>query len=213
MWQYWQKGTSQFIRVMFTIQLVCGVAHSVSCHSLYPHVEHSVCGLALGVSGPSICPALGRLSNDAGSIGIRTELGDTMKTALNSGTRWRLHWTRRNDEDCTGLGDTVKTAPDSRTRWRLHRTRGPVCSHMLLSEISGIEYFIDNNVVGYIKGWNWAPSLLLSVNISLPTLYVKTLLSERGQNSFCPLIFKYFYFNWEWYGKLYSDTHFFFMCM
>jgi hypothetical protein len=81
----------------------------------------------------------------------------------------------------------------------------PPCIHMLLSETCGIEYFVGNIVV-YIKWWTSAPSLPLSVKIFLPSQYVRSLLSESGLNSFCP-IFKYLYFNWELYAKLYSDTN------
>jgi hypothetical protein len=58
------------------------------------------------------------------------------------------------------------------------------CSNMLLSEPSGIECSVGNIViaVAYIKGWIWAPSLPLSVNNSRPSQFVRTLLSESGQN-------------------------------
>jgi hypothetical protein len=51
------------------------------------HAERSVCGLTLGVSGPGIHTALSHLLNYAGPSEARTGLGDTMKTALNSGTQ------------------------------------------------------------------------------------------------------------------------------
>jgi hypothetical protein len=65
--------------VLFTSSWSCrghqyGVAHSVSCHSLF-HPRNVRC------------------------VGV--------------------HWTRGHDEDCTGLGDTMKTALDPGTRWSL----------------------------------------------------------------------------------------------